>query len=359
MSKVTPLHELETEAGANFEPFGGWEAAARFGDPLAEYDALRYGTAVVDLSFLGKLRAAGKDRLRYLNSMLTNDVRKLGPGSGCYAALLTRQGHMESDLWIYAFADEYWLECPPGTTARVLATLQKHIVSDKVDLEDFTDRYGVLSLQGTQSAQIMERTVETSLTMLRPFDHLTISGREGSRIVVRQDRTGRAGYDLWLPRAALQEVWRRLVESERVRPAGITALNWIRTEAGIPWYGIDMDDRTLPMEVGLESAISMTKGCYRGQEIVARVTHRGHLDRGLGGIVIEATELPAKGAEVRSQGTKIGEVTSAIRSPRLGRPLALAVLKKTFLEPATPLEVDCGGVFRSGSVVSLPLPQDA
>lgn len=174
-------------------------------------------------------------------------------------------------------------------------------------------------------------------------------------MIVRRDRTGRGGYDLWLPRAELAGIWRRWVEVEKVLPVGLRALNWARTEAGIPWYGIDMDDRTLPMEAGLNAAISMDKGCYPGQEIVARVTHRGHLNRGLGGIAIEHDEPPAGRAEVRSQGTKIGEVTSAAYSPQLGKPLALAILKTDFLQPGTPVEVDVGQGFRPGKVVTLPI----
>lgn len=172
---------------------------------------------------------------------------------------------------------------------------------------------------------------------------------------MRRDRAGFGGYDLWLPRADLSDVWRRWTETEGVQPVGLRALNWARTEAGIPWYGTDMDDRTLPMEMGLDAAISMSKGCYRGQEIVARITHRGNLDRRLAGVVIDCEEPPSRGIEVRSQGAKIGEVTSAVHSPRLGKPLALAVLKTDFLQPGTSVEVGCGESHRPGKVIALPL----
>jgi aminomethyltransferase len=353
MTAVTFLREIESAAGATFQAYCGWEVAAHFGDPRAEYEALRHQAGALDLSFLGKLRATGRDRVRFLNNMLANDIKSLETGAGCYAALLTRQGKMESDLWVYAFANELWLECPPCATELVLETLNRHIVSDVVKID--AETLGVLSLQGPKAGEIMERAAGITLSSLGPLHHRTVEGKTDKWVVVRRDRTGFGGYDLWLPRADLSDVWHRWIETERVQPAGLWALDWARTEAGIPWYGADMDDKTLPMEMGLDAAISMSKGCYRGQEIVARVIHRGHLDRRLAGIVIDSEEPPSRGTEVRSQGAKIGEVTSAVHSPRLGRPLALAVLKTDFLRPGTLVEVAFGESHRPGKVIALPL----
>ena len=287
--------------------------------------------------------------------MLTNDIKQLPEGSGCYAALLTRQGLMESDLWVHAFAEELWLECPPCAVDKVLSTLRKHIVSEVVKLDELTESCGILSLQGPKAGEVMERTLDVSLAGMQPLEHRSLARNGASWIVVLRDRTGRGGYDLWLPQPDLADLWRRWTGSEGVRAAGLRALDLARIEAGIPWYGTDMDDRTLPMEIGLHSAISMKKGCYRGQEIVARVIHRGHLDRSLGGIAIDYSMLPSHGAEVRAQGAKIGTVTSAAHSPQLEKPLALAVLKLPYLEPGTPVEIDYGDGFRPGRVVSLPV----
>ncbi len=355
MSFVTPLHEIETSAGAVFEPYGGWLVAAHFGNPRAEYEALRYAAGALDLCFLGKLRVTGRDRIRYLNNMLSNDITRVAPGSGCYAALLTRQGMMESDLWVHVFADEVWLECPPSAAARVHETLKKHVVSEVVNLEAVDDSFGLLSLQGPRAIEFMGRTLGADVRELRPLDHLVLTRGAGTWSVVRHDRTGFDGFDLWLPPADLRVVWQLWLDFGIPQPAGFIALNWSRTEAGIPWYGIDMDEKTLPMEMGLDAAISMTKGCYRGQEIVARIVHRGHLDRRLGGISVDSAEPPIKGAEVRSQDARIGEVTSATVSPRLGKPLSLAVLKTAFLQPGTSVEVDCAGSLRAGTIVALPL----
>ncbi len=185
--------------------------------------------------------------------------------------------------------------------------------------------------------------------------HKTIRRPSGDWVVVHRDRTGFDGYDLWLPREDASDVWTQWMGSEGIRPAGHVALNWLRTEAGIPWFGVDMAEENLPMEFGLTSAISMTKGCYRGQEIVARVVHRGHLDRGFCGIVLNQERIPERGAQVLSLGVTIGETTSAAHSPRLGRTLALAVVKKDFVKPGTPVEVLNGEVAEPGEVIALPL----
>ena len=325
-----------------------------YGDPKKEYDAVRGECGALDLRELGTLRAVGRDRVRYLHNMLSNDIKALKPGTGCYATLLTRQGQIQSDLHVYAFAEELLLECPVAGTQPLLENLNRFIVGDVVTIENLTDTLCILSLQGPLAREKMEVTVESPLAGMAALDHRTFERSSGAWIVARRDRTGCDGYDLWLPREDAPVVWSQWV-SAGIRAVGHTALNWLRTEAGIPWYGVDMTDRNLPMEMGLDKAISMTKGCYRGQEIVARVIHRGHLDRKLAGVAVESAEVPAAGAEVRADDTRIGTVTSAILSPRLGRPLALCILKTAYLQAGTRVEVAWGNANCSAQVVALPL----
>ncbi len=355
MINRSPLHDLHVRNGARFGEYFGWEIVEEFGDPNLEYRAARDAVAVFDLSYLGKLRVSGRDRTRYLNSLLSNDIKNLKTGMGCYATLLTHQGRMESDLYVYAREEEFLLECPPAGRERLLQSLNKYIVSDVVSVEDASESLSVLSIQGPSSANLMERVLGIPLGEMGLLEFRSFSRPSASWLVVCRDRTGRGGYDLWLPPANVLEAWNLLVEAGRYRPAGHRTLNLLRTEAGIPWYGADMDDRTLPIEMGLTSAISLTKGCYRGQEIIARVTYRGHLDRKLGAVAIDHADAPAKGAKVMVSGALIGEVTSSIVSPALGRPLALAVLKSDFLSPGTKVEVAYENMSCPGEVVSLPL----
>jgi folate-binding protein YgfZ len=345
----SPLHALELDAGATFGHSWDWEIADSFGDASAEYQAVRTGCGVLDLSHTGKFQVTGRDRVRYLHNMLSNDIKKLQTGNGCHATLLTRQGRMETDLHVVAFPDHLWLECPLAGAATALKTLNQYIVGDVVSIEDASLSYAILSLQGPGSRETMELATEVALEGMAPLQ-VRRTG-EGSSFVVRRDRTGCGGYDLWLPAGAAEAIWLRWTREWKIRPVGFLALNWLRTEAGIPWFGYDMDESNLPMEFGLESAISMTKGCYRGQEIVARVTHRGHLDRKLAGVAFEDDTVPEKGWEVFAEGNKIGTVTSATTSPALGRPLALCILNTGYLQPGTKVEV----AGRAARVIHLPI----
>jgi folate-binding protein YgfZ len=327
----------------------------QYADALKEYHAVKEDVGALDLSHLGKLRVSGRDRVRYLHNMLSNDIKGLGQGQGCYAALLTHQGRMEADVYALAFAEELWLESSLAGKDRLFQTLTKYIVADIVTVEDWTEKLGVLSLQGPRARETMEEIAGISLASLATLEHRMVLRSSGDWVVVHRDRTGCDGYDLWVPAGEVSELWPRWLEDGKIRPVGLQALNWLRTEAGIPWYGVDMDERTLPMEMGLDHAISMTKGCYRGQEIVARVIHRGHLDRRLGAITVRHRDIPPGGAEVRSGGNKIGVITSAIASPRLQQPLALAVVKTEFLKPGTSVDVAYGDATFPGEVVALPL----
>ena len=278
---------------------------------------MRESAGVFDVCYTGKLRVSGRDRVRYLHNMLSNDIKNLARGKGCYATLLTHQGRMESDIFVYAFEEEIRLECSPPGRPRLFDTLSKFIVADKVIIEDCTQRFGIVSIQGPDSRKRIEELLGLSLDLHGALDHQPLKQPSGDWAIVHRDRTGCEGYDLWAPVADFPDLWQKCVASLRIAPAGHTALNWLRTEAGIPWYGVDMDDKTLPMEMGLVDALSMTKGCYRGQEIVARVMHRGHLDRRLGAVAVENSQLPLARSEVRRDGKKIGEITSSILSPRL------------------------------------------
>src|SRR5881409_729549 len=170
----TPLHGLEAARGARFGEYHSWEIAQDYDDPNAEYRAVREGSGVLDVCYAGKLRVSDRDRVRYLNNMLSNDIKNLAPGKGCYATLLTHQGRIESDLFVYAFADEIRLECSPAGRATLLATLSKYVVADKVVVEDRTEQLGIVSLQGPDSRKKIEEVLGQSLDLPDALEHRTL-----------------------------------------------------------------------------------------------------------------------------------------------------------------------------------------
>jgi folate-binding protein YgfZ len=327
---------------------------AHYGNPLEEYRAVREASALFDISNWGRLRIVGRDRVRYLHNMVSNDIRNLKAGSGCHAVLLTHQGKMESDLHIFALEESLLVECPPGGFERARTTLARFIVSEDVRVEDLTEEYHLYSLQGPGAREAAARFFGDGVSRLAPLQWLRPEKPDGS-MVTRRDRTGCDGYDLWIPASQAESCRRSLLDAGNIRPAGAQALEWLRTEAGIPWYGVDMDERNLPLEFGLMTAISLNKGCYRGQEIVARIHYRGKLDRSLGALKVEHDTPPARGAAVLAGDQKAGEVTSATWSPRLERPLALCILKSDYLVPGTRLEVAFDQRSYPAEVVSVPL----
>ncbi len=355
MALKSPLHAAHAAIGAGFLETDGWELPQHYGDEPREYRSVTADVGALDMCHSGKLRVTGRDRVKYLQGMLSNDIGKLVPGTGCHAALLSRLAHVEADLHVYSFADELLLECPAACTGRLLETLRKFIVADIVMVEDHTGSLGILSLQGPKAREAMERTLGSLLDLPSPHSHQTLQRGSGSWTVAVRDRTGWGGFDLWLPVADAEDVWRRWVENAGLQPVARRALEILRVESGLPSWGAELNDHTLPMEAGLDDAICLDKGCYRGQEIVARVTHRGNLDRSLGGVAVDGQQVPATGAEVRAGDARIGRVTSAVSSPALGRPLAIAILKKEFLIPGTKVGIlhDAGSL--RGEVVCLPL----
>jgi len=359
MVRRTALYQSNSAKGAQFREHFSWQIVEHYGNPAEEYQTVVQGVGALDLSDLGKLRVSGRDSARFLHNMVSNDVLGLDAGQGCYAALLTHRGHMESDLYCHALEGEFWLESPAAGAHRVFESLNKHLISEAVTIEERTGDLAVLSFQGPQAREKIEKTLQVDVHGLSPLANRKIDRPGDPWILVRRDRTGCDGYDLWVPVRDAPALWERWLDVEQIAPVGRLALSWLRTEAGIPWYGLDMGNKSLPMEFGLDSAVSMTKGCYRGQEMVSRIAHRGHLDRGLGGLIVDCDEVPQAGAEIRSGDAKAGRITSAIMSPFAGKPLALAVLKKDYLEPGTALDVAYGEESYAAQVVALPLRKKA
>jgi folate-binding protein YgfZ len=355
MPDPSVLRELEGVSGARFAIRFSSEVATDYGDPGREYAAVRDGVGLFDLSNTGKLRTTGRDRVRYLHNMLSNDIKALKPGSGCHAALLNRQGHIETDLYAHMLQEEIWLECPQLSVRHTCDTLTRFVVGDVVTIEDMTGEWCLLSLQGPLSLEKAGAAIHCELKGMSPLENRVVQGLSGRWLAVRRDRTGFGGCDIWLPPEDAPALWMKFVRDLRVQPVGYTALDWLRTEAGIPWYGVDMNENSLPMEFRLDSAISMRKGCYRGQEIVARIVHRGHLDRSFAGISVGSPSAPPAGAPVVAAGNRIGQVTSAAWSPALNRQLALAVIKSDCLAPGTQVSVLFQEETFPAEVVSLPV----
>lgn len=343
-----PLEAEHARLGATFTELGGWRTPRDYGDPASEQRAVHRGAGLVDWSAKARTRVTGEDRVSFLDGVLTNDVKTLAKDRGMYAATLDHKGRVHGDLVLYNRGDHYLLVTEPEATESVLAHVNKLLVSDDASLEDASAEACTFGLFGPRSPDLAANLLEGSL----PHEAYEVGAgtREGTTVLaVRSPYFGVEGYELWIPRDAAETVWRALLAAGAA-PFGRAAEEALRIEAGRPRFPADMNERTIVLEARLEGAISMTKGCYVGQEVVSRATYVGRVNRALVGLSIDAAAPPAPGVEVHADGKAVGHLTSVARSARLDRTIALGYVRREFAEPGTALTL------REGAALVEPLP---
>jgi folate-binding protein YgfZ len=312
----------------------------------ATYDAARHRAAFIDRSDRGRIVVSGRDRASYLQGLLTNDVVALKSGQGCYAAYLTAQGRMIADLWVYELGDVMLLTMAGDVKDVVLAKLDQFIFGEDVQLGDVTATFAQIGVIGPEASSALSETVGVPpnvLDSLPVHGNLRAEHNGRSFILTRIVDGGEPGFDVFVDTEHVEALLSTLGK------LGLPALDEqtaesIRVEGGVPRFHRDMDEETIPLEAGIESsAISMTKGCYVGQEVIVRVLHRGHgrVVRKLVGLTFDShAHVAAGGDVVRADGREVGKVTSAAFSPALQRPISLAYLHRDFVEPGTQVSVE-------------------
>jgi folate-binding protein YgfZ len=308
------------------------------------YQLARTAAAIVDRSERAWVVVSGADRRAYLHGLLTNDIAALQAGQGCYAAYLTPQGRMIADLWVYELGDVLLVSMIRDVKATVLARLDQFIFTEDVQLGDVTDTFGATAVVGPRAAHALAAAVDAAvdhLSALPEHGNIRIAFAGQPAIVLRTTDTGESGFDILVASEQVAQLRERLHAGGAVDvDAGVAEA--LRIEAAIPRFHRDMDEETIPLEAGIESrAISMTKGCYVGQEVIVRVLHRGHgrVARRLVGLTVNGSAVPPSGAPVEAQGKEIGSVTSSAISPALGKPIALAYLHRDFVTAGTIVRV--------------------
>jgi len=296
----------------------------------------------------GLIVISGKDRASYLQGLLTNDVAALRAGQGCYAAYLTAQGRMITDLHVYELGDVMLLTLPRDVKDAVLARLDQFIFSEDVQLGDVTATFAAVAVVGPAWPRVVAAVTGVDavrLSALPEHGNLRHEVSDTAFIVLRVLDTGEPGCELIVPVQQFPSMMDALRAAGAV-DADETTAEVLRIEAGIPRFGADMNSETIPLEAGIEhQAISFSKGCYVGQEVIIRVLHRGHgrVARKLVGIVLDAGHPPARpGTQLLADGKDIGAVTSSVLSPALGRSIALGYVKRDFAVPGTRLSTADG-----------------
>jgi folate-binding protein YgfZ len=304
-----------------------------------DYAALREGAAIGEIAPRGQIAVAGPDRLTFLHGLLTNDTASLAPGRGCYAAWLTPQGRMLCDLHVLESGDMVLLDVPAAETGAIAARLEQFHFSEDVQISVLTSLTAIW-LHGPAAP----RTIGESYDAWMQYQNARVELAGIPVVIARIDQLAVPGFVIYADNQHRDEVTAALSASGAVRatPASLEAA---RLEAAYPLFGIDMTSDTIPLEAGIEDrAVSMTKGCYVGQEVIIRVLHRGHGRVARKLVLLQlAGDAPPHNAKAFSGDREVGFVTSAARSPRLGT-LALAYLHRDFVEPGTAVDVQVGDV---------------
>jgi folate-binding protein YgfZ len=372
----SPLHDSHLRLGATMNEHKGWSVPESYGDLLLEYAEVReVGCGVIDLSNRGRILVSGTEAVQFLNGLITNDMKTLAVNSWMPAAFPNVQGRLIASVRVVRLKDEgtdkhvspaFLIDTEAATHERVLKTIERFTLAGDFRVTDVTNQTAQLSVKGSRAADVVRATLGDNAADLLPIQSIQIawplsdqtgSGLDGATnglIVMRESGASEDGFDFVVNADQAGSLWDAL-QNAGAKPVGYAALEILRIEAGVPRYGVDMDETNVVTETALDDAVSYTKGCYVGQEIIARIKYRGHVAKKLTGVIFEQPVDIAVGATIHSaDGKEAGRVTSVADSPRLGRTIALAYLKYDYLAAGTSIRITSADQEFAAQVTELP-----
>ncbi|MEE8126642.1 MAG: aminomethyltransferase family protein [Nitrospirales bacterium] len=364
--KALPLHQQHQSLGATFQPYGEWEVPLHYGNPQREYEAVHHQAGFADLSPRGKLLVTGDDRVTWLQSIISNDLLPLQPGQGRYSAFMNHKGKMLSYFRVYLRPDTLFIEDVGEVGDATYQALRKFLLyGTKAKLQNCLDSWGILLVTGPNAQELLQRALGVEVGPLQSLDTLSFAWEESQGFIARTEETGGQDFELFVPIEALPTLWSKLSnegKSVGLQPIGRSALETLRIEAGLARLGSELNETIVPPEANLEGvAFSLSKGCYPGQEVVARMDTYGSVKRRMVGLVIEGThqDVPEVGAKLFSGTREVGWVSSSTLSPLLQKPIALGFPLRDFTQPDTHLEVQIQDHRFPVSVCPLPFSTPA
>jgi len=309
---VSTLQERFTAEGAVLSEYRGAETPASFGNPQTEFHALLEACGLYDMGWQAKLVLTGEDRVRWLNGVVTNNVRDLGVGHGVYCFVLTPQGRIMADLLAYNRGDYLLVTSDRSQAATIKETFDHYIIMDDVEVADVSDKLSAVGIAGPAAAAVLQHSgIDASL--LAPGQVADLVWHDLGVTVGRGTHPNFDGFEMWFAAEHTPKVWDALLAAG-AKPIGSEALEWYRIARGVPRYGVDLTQRDLPQETEQNHALSFTKGCYVGQEIVERIRARAILHRTFTGFLIDGQPVQS-GTKITEGERNIGEITSAVRIP--------------------------------------------
>lgn len=353
MAKQSLLTEFHRSHGAVFIEQDGWLLPDYISDPGAEYQSVRVAAGIFDLSHRALLQFTGSDRVSFLQGLLSNDVRVLKMFDGQQATMLTQQGRVIADVRVLCAMNSIYLDFWENLKSKILNHLNHYLVADEVEINDPSDEWKMLSLQGPRAQEILATLFANAELPQRSDQHAMVQYDGAPICVVRADHAGQNGFDLIAQNDLLLPLAQRL-EQLGASWVGARAQNILRIEGGVPRYGVDFNEENLLLEVGLDNSYSYTKGCYLGQEVVERIRSRGHINRKLCGLVLDGKMPASPGDAIIIAGNEVGKITSSVASIALNRPIALGYIHKDFWSPGTTLSIRREDGATMATVTALP-----
>jgi folate-binding protein YgfZ len=323
---------------------------------LSEYSAVRdSGAGLIDQSLRGRILVSGSEAVMFLNGLITNDMKTLAVNSWMPAAFANVQGRLLAAVRIAHRADGFLIDTESATRETVITLLDRFTLAGDFHLQDLTAETAMFSVQGRGAPEIISRVFGEEAANVERQKIVNAQLNDATVTVIRATHTAEDGFDLFVE-ANNSSTFHDALTGAGAVPISDATFETLRIEAGVPLYGIDMDENNVVTETNMDDAVSFTKGCYLGQEIIVRIKHRGHVAKKLSGIVLaDSTPVARNSKIISSDGKEIGRVTSSTFSPRLDRAIALGYLKYDYLAAGTEVKVVAADRETGGAVAELPL----
>lgn len=359
-NQQSPLQEAHKRLGAEMKERDGCQVAASFGDELFEYAIVRErGAGVIDLSQRGRFQLSGSEVVQFLNGLITNDMKTLAENQWMPAIFPNVQGRLLAYVRVVRIRDGFLIDTEATTHDTVLKTIERFTLAGDFHVVDLTKQTAMLSVQGKQADEIVGAVLGKTLTELSGNGVVEIEWQQHTLTVLRASHTAEDGFDIIAGTDQAPVLWEALTNAG-ARPIGYEAFERLRIEAGVPRYGVDMDETNVVTETGLDEAVSYTKGCYIGQEIIARIKYRGHVAKKLVGLAFDRTLKIGDEPRIQSADDKeIGRLTSVTLSPHLGYTIALGYVKYDYLAAGTEVRVTSSSGDLHSRVAELPFVKKA
>jgi folate-binding protein YgfZ len=358
---TTPLQDaIKAQNAGGTRPvqlndYRGAVTAARFADPQQEFSALLNACGIYDLGFRARISLTGGDRVRWMNGMVTNNIRDLAVGRGLYVFLLNPQGRILGDMYVYNRGESLLVQTDRSQIEKIIATFDHFIIMDDVEVANISETQTALGLAGPRSRELLNAVgiVVPEIEPLQVVIPKCVCDCDCMECtVIRGEDAGRESYEIWLDPKDVYKTWQALI-SAGAMPVGSEALEMQRIAAGIPLYGVDIRERDLPQETEQMRALNFNKGCYVGQEIVERIRSRGNVHRKFTGFLVEGAAEISAGARIVSAEKEVGEITSvaALRNGPEERTIALGYIRREVGVPGREVTIGTS----KATVIQLPL----